>query len=336
MIKIGELSEITGASIQTIRFYESEGLISPVEVDRWTNYRYYDESSVIRLSEIAYLKDLGFSLKEIKNLDEETIKSKISQIKIDIKKLTKNIHELSTIRKENGGFKMKNFVNDKQVIGKWKKLAVVKEKEDYKQNKFDDSEIFDFPEIYFLPKGEEYWVLGWTKGTLYLKDRELPYEIIDNLMYIGVVDYKSNEIENYAVYEKVDSKNYTRDEIRIKDNTNLPFIKDERVVGFWESVDFVNKPEDFNPNKKYWKDGIHLKKYIFEPNGDLLVEYTGNDTPAKLNYTKGIVLDKYRSTASAYTIKTINGEDYMIVEWKSGDYSFGGKVYGYYCLKKVK
>lgn len=60
MIKIGELSNITGVSIQTIRYYENEGLISPVEVDRWTNYRYYDETSVVRLSEILYLKDLGF------------------------------------------------------------------------------------------------------------------------------------------------------------------------------------------------------------------------------------------------------------------------------------
>ena len=70
MIKIGELSNISGISIQTIRYYESEGLISPIEVDRWTNYRYYDERSIERLSEITYLKDLGFSLKEIKGLSE--------------------------------------------------------------------------------------------------------------------------------------------------------------------------------------------------------------------------------------------------------------------------
>ena len=93
-------STICGISIQTIRYYESEGLISPIEVDRWTNYRYYDESSVIRLSEIAYLKDLGFSLKEIKNLSEETIKQKISKAKKDIKKLTHNIDKLSTICKK--------------------------------------------------------------------------------------------------------------------------------------------------------------------------------------------------------------------------------------------
>ena len=77
MIKIGELSNITGISIQTIRFYESEGLFSPIEVDRWTNYRYYDESSIERLTQITHLKQLGFSLKEIKNLSEDVISEKI-------------------------------------------------------------------------------------------------------------------------------------------------------------------------------------------------------------------------------------------------------------------
>lgn len=38
MIKIGELSKLSGVSIQTIRFYEEKGLICPVMVDRWTSW----------------------------------------------------------------------------------------------------------------------------------------------------------------------------------------------------------------------------------------------------------------------------------------------------------
>ena len=227
MIKIGELSNISGVSIQTIRYYENEGLISPIEVDRWTNYRYYNERSIIRLSEISYLKDLGFSLKEIKNLDEETIKEKISQVKLNIKKLTKNIKKLSTIRKDKGGFFMKNFVNDEKVIGKWKKIAVVKNKEDFKVNKFDDNDIFDFEQLYFLPNGEEYWVFSWTKGILYLKDRQLPYEIIDGKLFIGIVDYKTNTIDNYAIYEKVDNKHYTKEEISTGLSSAKENVKDK-------------------------------------------------------------------------------------------------------------
>ena len=336
MIKIGELSNITGISIQTIRYYENEGLISPIEVDRWTNYRYYDESSIIRLSEISYLKDLGFSLKEIKNLNEETIRDKISQVKLNIKKLTKNIEKLSAIRKEKGGFFMKNFVNDEQVIGKWKKLAIVKNIEDFAKKKFDDNNIFGFEEIYFLPNGEEYWVFSWTKGILYLKDRQLPYQIIDNKLFVGVLDRETNTIDNYAVYEKVDDKHYLKEEIAIKDDTNIPFIQDERVVGFWDSIDYVDDFDDFVVGQKYWKYDLYLKKYIFENNGKLFVEYGNNKMLYPINWSKEVVINKNNNTVSEYVIKEIDNETIMFVEWKCGDYVYGGQINGYYVLKKIK
>lgn len=335
MIKIGELSSITGISIQTIRYYESEGLISPIEVDRWTNYRYYDESSIVRLSEISYLKNLGFSLKEIKNLDEKTIKKKISQAKLNIKKLTSNIDHLSTIRKTEGGFVMRNFVNDPQVIGKWKKLAVVKNKEDFKKNIICDEDIFDFKELYFLPNGENYWVLRWTKGILFLKERQLPYEIVDGILYIGIVDFKTNTIDNYVVYEKIDSKHYTRDEISIKDNTNIPFIKDNSAVGFWQTVDYVREFSDFSVGKQFWQKELWVKEYIFKPDGTLIASYGDNKT-AVINWSKNVVINKNISTVSEYTIKEIDGETIMFVEWKSGDYTFGGEILGHYVFRKVK
>ena len=31
----------------------------------------------------------------------------------------------------------------------------------------------------------------------------MPYEIIDGKLYIGVVDGKTNTIDNYAIYEKI-------------------------------------------------------------------------------------------------------------------------------------
>lgn len=335
MIKIGQLSQLTRISIQTIRFYESEGLIMPIEVDRWTNYRYYDERSIERLSEISYLKELGFSLKEIKNLSEESIKEKISQTKNQIKKLSRNIHKLSSIVKEKGEFIMKHFVNDEQVVGKWKKIAVVKKKEDFKSNKFDDVEIFNFKELYFLPNGEEYWVFSWTKGILYLKDRQLPYEIIDNTLFVGVIDIKTNTIDNYVVYEKVDNKQYSKDEITIKDDTNIPFIRDEKVIGFWESIDFVTDVSKFDPNNKFWKEDLYLKKYTFEPDGTLLVSYNKIHDVYKINWSKSVVIDKNQSTVSEYLIKSIDNVNYMFIEWKSGDYTFGGNVRGYYILKKI-
>lgn len=103
MYKIGQLSKLTNVSVPTIRFYEQKGLLCPLNVDKWTGYRYYDDSSVARLKEIAYFKSLGFSLDEICNLDEQTIKNKLIQTKQNLAKLSKNINILSSFNKTEGG-----------------------------------------------------------------------------------------------------------------------------------------------------------------------------------------------------------------------------------------
>ncbi|MBE7082478.1 MAG: MerR family transcriptional regulator [Clostridiales bacterium] len=336
MLKIGDLSKITNISVKTIRFYEEKGLICPIEVDRWTGYRYYDESSVNKLCEIIYLKNLGFSLKEIANFDKNSIKEKTVELELKIKQLKHNIKSLSTIKKEGDYYIMKTFLNDEQVVGKWKKIGNVKEKTDFFAKKLEKNDIFDYKELYFLPNGEEYWVFGWTKGVLYLKDRKLPYEILDGKLFIGVVDCFSNKIDAYAVYEKVDSKEYKKEEIEIKDNTNIPFITDKNVIGFWECVDYVHSFDEYEVGKKFWSEELLLKSYTFNPNGDLMVQFNTRDDVYKINWSKGVVINKNISTVSEYVVKQINNETIMYIEWKSGDYVYGGEVYGYYVFKKVK
>jgi len=61
---IGELAEKTNVSVDTIRYYEREGLIDPVSV-RDSGYREFDEGSVEAIFFVVRAKDLGFSLKEI-------------------------------------------------------------------------------------------------------------------------------------------------------------------------------------------------------------------------------------------------------------------------------
>ena len=64
---IGELAQRAGVGIETIRFYEREGLI---ETPRRTasGYRQYSEEVVRRLQFIRRAKELGFTLNEIKEL----------------------------------------------------------------------------------------------------------------------------------------------------------------------------------------------------------------------------------------------------------------------------
>ena len=66
-LKIGELSKLTGCSVQSIRFYEKERLLTaPKRSDG--NYRLYDKSNLEQLAFIKRCRNLDITLAEIKLL----------------------------------------------------------------------------------------------------------------------------------------------------------------------------------------------------------------------------------------------------------------------------
>ena len=75
MFSIGEFSKITGLTVKTLRFYHEQGLLAPSAVDDETGYRYYSPAKVEAARAITFLRDLDFSLAEIReilaHLDDE-------------------------------------------------------------------------------------------------------------------------------------------------------------------------------------------------------------------------------------------------------------------------
>ncbi len=68
-LTIGQLAQRAGVGVETIRFYEREGLISEPP-RRPSGYRDYPLETVARIVFIRRAKDLGFTLKEINELLE--------------------------------------------------------------------------------------------------------------------------------------------------------------------------------------------------------------------------------------------------------------------------
>ena len=66
MYKIGELSKLCNISVKTLRYYDSEGLLVPDRIDKFTGYRYYSASKLVNCYRIIAFKELGFSLDEIR------------------------------------------------------------------------------------------------------------------------------------------------------------------------------------------------------------------------------------------------------------------------------
>ena len=64
---IGALSERSGVKVETVRYYEREGLLpSPPRTSG--GHRSYDETHLKRLTFIRRSRELGFSMREIRDL----------------------------------------------------------------------------------------------------------------------------------------------------------------------------------------------------------------------------------------------------------------------------
>jgi len=68
MFRIGDFSRIARVSARQLRFYEEIGLFGPAHADPQTGYRFYRASQLAELNRIIVLKDLGFSLDQIRGI----------------------------------------------------------------------------------------------------------------------------------------------------------------------------------------------------------------------------------------------------------------------------
>ncbi len=71
MLSIGEFSRVTQLTIKALRLYHEKGLLIPDRIDCDSKYRYYRSSAVEKAITIRRLKDMGFSLHEIKEIVQE-------------------------------------------------------------------------------------------------------------------------------------------------------------------------------------------------------------------------------------------------------------------------
>lgn len=67
MKSISQVAKLTGVSIRTLQYYDEIGLLKPSKLTA-SGYRMYDGDALQTLQQILFFKELGFSLKEIKEI----------------------------------------------------------------------------------------------------------------------------------------------------------------------------------------------------------------------------------------------------------------------------
>jgi DNA-binding transcriptional MerR regulator len=73
MLTIGAFARLGQVSPRMLRHYDETGLLKPDEVDPQTGYRFYEVASLGRLHRLLALRDLGFTLEQIRPLLEDDL-----------------------------------------------------------------------------------------------------------------------------------------------------------------------------------------------------------------------------------------------------------------------
>lgn len=93
MYKIGMFAGMNHVTIKTLRYYDEQGILKPAYVEEENGYRYYIATQIADLHQIMALREIGFTIEEIKAFlqgksDKEILQIKRQQILKEIAALT--------------------------------------------------------------------------------------------------------------------------------------------------------------------------------------------------------------------------------------------------------
>ena len=134
-----------------------------------------------------------------------------------------------------------------------------------------------------------------------------------------------------AVFEQVDNTEYALESLGRRDNIDLPFVPDPDVVA-------CGKP---------WLCGTPRGFYRARQRGKALARNRGVPPPRRPHSAvleRGALarpLDQRHLAAPkkahrpSYELRDVEGKEYLFMEWKMGNYVFGGKEPSYYVLERA-
>ena len=102
MYKISQFSKITGLTVKALRYYDEANILKPSFRNEENQYRYYDDNDLKQAILIKKLRDMDFSIMEIKEVMETV----------------ENEHDLAYILKEKIKLIENNISKEKELIQK--------------------------------------------------------------------------------------------------------------------------------------------------------------------------------------------------------------------------
>ena len=188
MYRIGELSALTGVPVKTLRYWSDLRVLVPDLTDRFTGYRYYSDENLEDCRKVIAMKEMGFTLDEIRERDDllNLAKRKLTETREIIGNLKRREERLEALIGGilKGDSDMTNpsekielaqkqaFVNDPGVIGRWSFIDLVPTIGDYRDG---ETQCDGKPESLSELRLDKRKALparcrAWRRRSLYLRD----------------------------------------------------------------------------------------------------------------------------------------------------------------------
>lgn len=106
LYRIGLFAGVNRVTVKALRLYDEQGLLVPAYIDEQTGYRYYTSGQIADLHQILALKEMGFSLDDIRGIqhgreEREMLKIKKTQILNEISELTGRLARVESYLNED-------------------------------------------------------------------------------------------------------------------------------------------------------------------------------------------------------------------------------------------
>lgn len=100
-----EVSEMLGISKRTLQYYNEIGLVKPSRIDSSTGYWKYGEKRIEQLKEIIVLREIGYTLREIKEIIDkpgvdltESLESRIRSLELKVREIRRSIRMAKRVK----------------------------------------------------------------------------------------------------------------------------------------------------------------------------------------------------------------------------------------------
>ncbi|WP_086870744.1 MerR family transcriptional regulator [Streptomyces viridochromogenes] len=93
---VGQVAAFAGVTVRTLHHYDRAGLLSP-SGRSGAGYRQYEDGDLVRLQQILFYRELGFSLDEIAEILKDPQANALEQLRDRVRRLTEEIGRLQRL-----------------------------------------------------------------------------------------------------------------------------------------------------------------------------------------------------------------------------------------------